>query len=204
MKRKLLALATCTLLGLTVTVHAQNGNSSQAGGLPALAAEVAELRALIESLQGQVGGEVDYSGTFAVTMLEIGRFGCGFTNDPASLLGTPLFIEYLGTQGISSSTTSSAFYEAESDGWTLSIPEYQLKRQQLRLSGVHETETRTEGPFDVDINADGSLSFDPGAGTEFAGQMAVDGNSFNVLVRGQFIENGCDDSFTVLISGVRK
>ncbi|MEX0964032.1 MAG: hypothetical protein WDZ52_08350 [Pseudohongiellaceae bacterium] len=184
--------------------NAKNSNS-QAGGLPALAAEVAELRSLVESLQGQIGsGEDSYAGTYAVTLVEQSNFGCGLTTDPATVLGTPAGLGYFQNQAISSATTSSSVFTASSDGMMLSMPDYVLVRQELRLSGSYEEELRVEGDFDSAIGADGSLFFDPGPESEFYGQMSADGSMFTILARGRFVDGGCEDSYTVSLIGVRK
>lgn len=185
----------------------KSGKSSKSskGGVPALAVEVAELRALVESLQAQVGTDDDpYSGTYAVTLVESTIFGCGITADPASVLGTPAGLGYFQDQAISSQTTRSAFFTASSDGMTLSIPNYNLLIQELRLSGLFEEDVRVEGNINVDIAADGSLLFDPGPESQVFGQMASDGSAFTALARGRFIEDGCDDSYTVMMTGIRK
>ncbi len=199
MKKLTLSIAACALVAST-TVLAQNGNpNSQAGGLPALAAEVAELRALLEALQGQVG-EPSYAGTYSVNLFEKGIFGCGSGNSPlpGGLSG------YLQTQGISSTSQSSTLVEAISDGNTLSVAGHSRIRQELRLSGTFETDTPFDSAFDIDIAADGSLSLDAGPDVVFEGQMADDGSSFVVAVTGQFIEDDCIDAFTVTAVGVRQ
>jgi len=180
-------------------------SKSSKGGVPALAVEVAELRALVESLQAQVGSDDDpYSGSYAVTLVENTIFGCGLTIDPASVLGTPAGLGYFQNQAVSSHSARSAVFTATADGMTLSIPDYNLLAQELRLSGLYEEDIRVEGNINIGIAADGSLFFDPGPESEVYGQMASDGSAFTVLARGHFVEEGCDDSYTVMMTGIRK
>ncbi len=180
-------------------------SKSQSGGLPELALEVAELRSLVESLQGQVDAGADsYAGSYAVTLIENNKFGCGLTTDPASVLGTPAGLGYFQDQAISSTTTRSAVFTATSDGSVLSIPNYTLLTQELRLSGAYEEELRVEGDFNAAIGADGSLFVDPGPESQFYGQMSADGSIFTILARGLFTEESCDDSYIVMAIGVRK
>jgi hypothetical protein len=206
-------IAILSLMGLMVSASPSmaqgsgNGNNgiSQAGGLPALAAEVAELKALIESLQAQVGDNDDpYAGIYSVTMVENGIFGCGATTDPASVFGTSGTLGYFQDQAISSYSTRSAVFTATSDGLSLSIPDYYFLTQELRLSGFYEEGSRIEGDISATIAADGSLLFDPGPESEFFGQMAADGSAFTILARGHFIEGYCDDAYTVMLTGIRK
>ena len=200
-----LALMVSASPSMAKSKKSDKSSKSQAGGLPALAVEVAELRALIESLQAQVGTDDDpYAGIYAVTLVENATYGCGMTTDPASVLGTPAGLGYFQDQAISSDTTRSAFFTATSDGMSLSIPNYNLLSQELRLSGSYEEDLRVEGNIDVSIAADGSLFFDPGPESQFYGQMAADGSAFTVLARGHFIVGDCDDSYVVMITGMRK
>jgi len=200
-----LALMVSASPSMAKSKKSDKSSKSQAGGLPALAVEVAELRALIESLQAQVGTDDDpYAGTYAVILVENATYGCGMTTDPASVLGTPAGLGYFQDQAISSDTTRSAFFTATSDGMSLSIPNSSLLSQELRLSGVYEEGLRVEGNISVSIAADGSLFFDPGPESQFYGQMAADGSAFTVLARGHFIEGDCDDSYAVMITGMRK
>lgn len=180
-------------------------SKSQKGGLPALAVEVAELRSLVEALEAQIDtGEDSFAGTYSVTLIENSAFGCGMTIDPASVLGTPAGLGYFQNQAISSSISRSAFFDASSDGSILSIPDYTLLSQELRLSGSYEEDLRIEGDFDVAIGIDGSLFFDPGSESQFYGQMASDGSAFTILARGHFLEDDCDDTYTVMLVGMRK
>ncbi|MEX0618029.1 MAG: hypothetical protein WDZ76_10750 [Pseudohongiellaceae bacterium] len=204
MKIKIIALATCAMLFGGATVSAQPGNSnSQAGGLPALALEVAELRALVEQLQGQVG-EPSYAGSYVVNIFENGIFGCGTGNDPASVIGTPAFLAYLQRQAISSTSQSSTIASAISDGMTLSVFSHYRIRQELRLSGTFETDVPYDEGFDVAIGPGGELSLDAGEDVVFEGQMSDDGSTFIIAVAGQFEEEDCADAFTVSAVGVRK
>jgi hypothetical protein len=183
----------------------KKSSKSQSGGLPALAVEVQELRALIEALQGQLNESADpYTGTYVVSLAEHNAFGCGFTNDPVSLLGSPDFLAYLQAQAISSTTTRIAYFEVESDGLVLSVPDYLVSAQELRLSGSYEERVVVDGNFNVTIAADGSLLADAGDGSIFRGQMSADGSSFVAQAFGLFDENGCDDSFIINLVGVRK
>ncbi len=180
-------------------------DKSSKGGVPALQVEVAELRALIEGLQAQIGTNDDpYAGSYAVTLVESTIFGCGLTTDPGTVLGTPAGLGYFQNQAISSQTTRSAVFTATSDGLSLSIPDYTLLIQELRLSGLYEEDTRVEGNIVATIAADGSLLFDAGPESEFFGQMAADGSAFTALARGRFLEGGCDDAYTVMLTGIRK
>lgn len=210
MKKLLIMLSVLALMASASPSMAKSKKSgksskSQSGGLPELAVEVAELRALLDALQIQVGtGDDPYAGTYAVTLVENTIFGCGLTTDPATVLGTPGGLGYFQNQAISSHTSRSAVFTATSDGMTLSIPNYNLLIQELRLSGFYEEDVRVEGNIDLDIAADGSLIFDPGPESQVYGQMASDGSAFTVLARGHFTEEGCDDSFTVMMTGMRK
>ena len=202
MKKSMTLLLASALLCSTAPALAKNDNS-QAGGLPALAAEVAELRALVEALQDQAGGEVSYAGTYAVSYFESGNFGCGFTNDPATVIGTPGFLAYLQAQGISSTVSRTAYFTADSDGNVITFPSFALTVQEVRLSGTAEFETRFEDSFAATIAPDGSLLLDAGPGAVFSGQMSDDGSSFVAHAHGQFVEDDCDDSFAVIAVGVR-
>lgn len=198
------------LFGISLFVfsvaQAQNSNpKSQAGGLPALAREVAELRAMLEALQGQIGEPSDpYSGTYTVSLVEQTIFGCGITNDPGALLGTPAFIHYLQDQGISSTSSRVAWFDAEAAGNQLLIPSHSLSIQELRLSGTYESDVRQEDGFVVTINEDGSLTLDTGNNSVVRGQMSADGSSFVAQAFGLLDEDGCDDSYVVSLTGVRK
>lgn len=221
MKKLILILFSCLSLVVFSAAHADNkseknqsGSSfksgkksgkSQSGGLPALADEVAELRLMIEALQWQVGGSDDpYSGIYTVSLVENQIYGCGFTNDPAVLLGTPAFISYLQAQGISSSTTRVAYFDVAADGGQLIVPDYLISIQELRGSGRFESEVRAEDGSIVTIAADGSLLFDAGPESVFRGQMSADGSTFVAQVFGIFNEEECVDSYMVSMVGVRK
>lgn len=203
MKTTMITILSLLILA-TGAVHAKNDNpKSQAGGLPALAAEVDELRALIEQLQGQVGVP-SYAGTYTVNIFETGMFGCGTTTDFGSVAGTPAFFGYMAMQAISSMTQSSTLVEAVSDGSTLSIGSYNRQRQELRLSGKFETDLPFDNSFSLNIGPNGELFVDIGPDVVLEGQMADDGSSFIIAITGQFSEDDCADAFTASIVGVRK
>ena len=202
MKKSITLLLASALICSAAPALAKNDNS-QAGGLPALAEEVAQLRAMLEALQDQVGTGASYAGSYAVTFFENGNFACGSTNDPVPLFGTPGFPMYLQDQGISSTNTRSSWFSVDSDGNVISFPSFPLRVQELRLSGTPEIETRFEDSFDVTIAPDGSLLLDAGPGASFYGQMSDDGSSFVVHVVGQFDEGDCTDTFAVIAVGVR-
>ena len=202
MKTTIITMLSLLLLA-TGAVHGKNENpKSQAGGLPALAAEVDELRALIEQLQGQVGAP-SYAGTYTVNIFETGMFGCGTTTDFGSVAGTPAFFGYMAMQAISSMTQSSTLVEAVSDGSTLTIGAYNRQRQELRLSGKFETNLPFDNSFSLDIGPNGELIVDVGPDVVLEGQMADDGSSFIIAITGQFSEDDCADAFTASIVGVR-
>ncbi|MEQ8407815.1 MAG: hypothetical protein RKH07_06025 [Gammaproteobacteria bacterium] len=202
MKTTIITMLSLLLLA-TGAVHGKNENpKSQAGGLPALAAEVDELRALIEQLQGQVGAP-SYAGTYTVNIFETGMFGCGTTTDFGSVAGTPAFFGYMAMQAISSMTQSSTLVEAVSDGSTLTIGAYNRQRQELRLSGKFETDLPFDNSFSLDIGPNGELFVDVGPDVVLEGQMADDGSSFIIAITGQFSEDDCADAFTASIVGVR-
>lgn len=202
MKTTIITMLSLLLLA-TGAVHGKNENpKSQAGGLPALAAEVDELRALIEQLQGQVGAP-SYAGTYTVNIFETGMFGCGTTTDFGSVAGTPAFFGYMAMQAISSMTQSSTLVEAVSDGSTLTIGAYNRQRQELRLSGKFETDLPFDNSFSLDIGPNGELIVDVGPDVVLEGQMADDGSSFIIAITGQFSEDDCADAFTASIVGVR-
>lgn len=184
--------------------NGNGGNQNQAGGLPALAEEVAELRALLEDLQGQIGdGSDPYVGRYSVNLVEWSSYGCGISNDPFAAAASGMLLSYLANQGISSTITRTANFEVDSDGMTLFTPQYTLLSQELRLSGQYEEDTRIEGGYNVAIAADGSLSV-PQATAQVSGQMSADGSAFTLLVRETFDDNGCDDAYAVLLTGVKK
>ena len=188
------------LLTLMIAPLIQAG-PSQAGGLPALAAEVAELRALVESLQEQVGEDQGYAGTYHLTLFESGIFGCGEGIVPFQ----PNFGTYFQNQAVSSAVTRSSTSVAESDGMVIEVPTINTFSQELRLSGSYEEDhNKVDGAFDINIATDGSLSVDAGPDVSVSGQMADDGSSFTIIATGLFDEDGCDDAFTVLGVGVRK
>lgn len=202
MKTTIITMLSLLLLA-TGAVHGKNENpKSQAGGLPALAAEVDELRALIEQLQGQVGAP-SYAGTYTVNIFETGMFGCGTTTDFGSVAGTPAFFGYMAMQAISSMTQSSTLVEAVSDGSTLTIGAYNRQRQELRLSGKFETDLPFDNSFSLDVGPNGELFVDVGPDVVLEGQMADDGSSFIIAITGQFSEDDCADAFTASIVGVR-
>ena len=202
MKTTIITMLSLLLLS-TGAVHGKNENpKSQAGGLPALAAEVDELRALIEQLQGQVGAP-SYAGTYTVNIFETGMFGCGTTTDFGSVAGTPAFFGYMAMQAISSMTQSSTLVEAVSDGSTLTIGAYNRQRQELRLSGKFETDLPFDNSFSLDVGPNGELFVDVGPDVVLEGQMADDGSSFIIAITGQFSEDDCADAFTASIVGVR-
>lgn len=209
MQRKQVHLTTALttgLLALTLTSGLQaknhkddNEKKSQKGGLPALEQRVAALESLVTDLQGAGG----FSGEYHTTLFETGSFGCGMTNDPAALLGTPAFIEYLGKQAISSATTRTANFVAEADGDSLYFPEYVTNIQEIRLSGTPEQDTRLEGNISIDISDSGELSVDAGPDVTTSGYMSANGDNFTFMATGLFDEAGCDDAFSVIAIGNR-
>ncbi len=190
------------------TVFAQSGSQSQAGGLPALSKEVADLRALVNSLQAQInaGNDDPYVGNYAVTLTETSIYACGANTFPAPGPQFNLFA-YLQGQAISSISTRSATIDAVSDGTVLSIAEHELFTHEIRLRGSYEYDYRIEEGFDVDIAADGSLSiqFEPTAALN--GQFSDDGSVFSMTIHGIFTGGNtpnCTDAYTVTATGVRK
>lgn len=204
MKRISIVALTLVFLAAFTSAYGQGNSNSQAGGLPALSAEVARLRALVESLQEQIGESGDpYAGTYAATLVETALFGCtaGFVPPP----GQPL-IPYLITQGNSSVSSRTASFDVESDGSTLVIPEFVLLTNELRLSGRYQEDVRLEGDIEVTVNADGSLDYTGDEDAVFTGQISADGSLFSLLVQGFYVEagSGCSDSYTVSVIGVKK
>ncbi|MES2606034.1 MAG: hypothetical protein V4603_13940 [Pseudomonadota bacterium] len=208
-KPNLTFLAVMLTSALTAeTVLAQGGSQSQAGGLPALAKEVAELRALVNNLQAQVnaGSDDPYVGNYAVTLTETSIFACGANTFPVQGPQFNLFA-YLQGQAISSISTRSATIDAVSDGTVLSIADHELFTHELRLRGSYEYNFRVEEGFDVDIAADGSLSIQFEADATLNGQFSDDGSVFSMTVQGIFDDGtnpNCTDAFTVTATGVRK
>jgi hypothetical protein len=204
MKTKFLLtlLSAATLLSSASASYAQS-SKSQAGGLPALAEEVAALRAMVEDLQEQIGdGSDPYAGTYTITTHETGLHGCGII--PVGP-GNP---QYLQRQAGSSVSVTSSIFDATSDGSTLSVPEFDTFTQELRLSGIFTTETDNEVPRTIAINPDGSMENDIGNAI-FSGQFSDDGSLFTaVVVGGEISGSGpnCagNDAWTVHVTGVRK
>lgn len=203
MKRAFTWFASLLFLGTYTSSYGQSNTNSQAGGLPALAAEVAQLRALVQSLQEQIGESGDpYAGTYAVTLVEMGLFGCGTGNVPTP--GQPL-IPYLIPQSFSSVSSRSASFDVESDGSVIIVPEFAELTNELRLSGKYEEEIEFEGDLVVPINADGSITYTAEEGEVLRGQFSADGNVLSVLVQGfEMYPSGCADSYTVSLTGVKK
>lgn len=197
-------LALLALIGLSGTVLAQNGNDkSQAGGLPALAEQIANLQSLVFELQTQVDeiseGSDPYVGDYMAFQFENNQYGCGTTLEP---LPGQIF-SYLQNQGISGTSAFAGVHSATADGNTLSFSGANISRNELRLSGKFETSSFSEGPFSATIGADGSLSIE--AGDYIVGQMADDGSSFVILTQGSEPDNNgaCTDAWTILNIGVR-
>lgn len=203
MKRAFTLGASLLLLGSFASAYGQSNSNSQAGGLPALAAEVAQLRALVQQLQDQIGETDDpYVGTYAVTLVETGLFGCGVGNVPTP--GQPL-IPYLMPQSFSSVSSRSASFDVESDGSVIIVPEFAELTNELRLSGKYEEEVRLEGDVVIPINADGSITFTAEEDEIINGQFSADGNVLSVLIQGfEMHPSGCADSFTISLTGVKK
>lgn len=200
-KSIMLMLSAVAILGAASVASAQTSSKSQAGGLPALADEVASLRAAVQALQAQVGDNTNpYSGAFAVTVFETGVFGCGTTNGPPPGPLQP----YLNTQGISSVSLRSGAFTAQANGMVLTVPQFPMLSQELRLSGNYQTDTEAAGGVEIVIGGNGSLSADLGPYGQVSGQFARDGSTFTALVRGSSVEGICDDAFTVLLTGVKK
>jgi len=193
-------LSAAALLG-AASAYAQP-SKSQAGGLPALAAEVAALRAMVEDLQSQNPGD-PYAGTFAVTLVETSLFGCRPANPPPPPVYVPQYFLPLNSSSVS---IRSASFDVEADGSTLHVPEFELLTQELRLSGKYDTDTRIEDALQLVIGGDGSLHADFGD-TQVSGQFAQDGSMFSALVVGSNLNTpagGCQDVWTVNLTGVRK
>lgn len=199
-------VASLLLLAVSSTTMAQNSSNSMAGGLPALAAEVEKLKQQIASLQNSVSPAYPavYAGSYFVVLAESGSFGCGTTNNPAALLGTPAFAQYLSKQAISSNTADTAVFTVESDGYSLQFPEFTDLRMELRLSGKLEFYNSTQEAFSIDINGDGSLAVDPALETDyFSGQMSSNGNIFTILAGGNDVEDTCIDGHSTMLIGIR-
>ncbi|MES2605458.1 MAG: hypothetical protein V4603_11010 [Pseudomonadota bacterium] len=204
MRRIAITLLSAAILGAMPAVFAQ-ADKSQAGGLPALAQEVAALRALVAQLQEQVGGNADpYTGTFAVTLVETSMFGCGVSDFPPP---PPTSLQpYLARQAASSLSVRSASFDVEANGTVLLVPAFELLTQELKLSGKYATDTRIEGSEAIVIAGDGSLYADLGD-SEVTGQIANDGSMFSAVVRGRSLDEPpgtCEDVWTVNLTGVRK
>jgi hypothetical protein len=192
-------LSAASLLGAAGASHAQS-TKNQAGGLPALADEVAALRTLVEDLQEEVGGSGDpYAGTYGVTLVETALFGCGVGNPPP----TGPLLPYLMPQANSSVAVRSSTFEAASDGSTLTVPDFTLLTHELRLSGRYQTETPIEEGAALIIGGDGSLHADFGDAV-LTGQFSSDGSLFTALVQGRSPEGSCVDAWTVNLTGVKK
>lgn len=208
MKNPSKPLALLALIGLSGTVLAQNGNgNSQAGGLPALAEQIANLQSLVFELQAQVdemGGASDpYVGNYMAFQFENNQYGCGTTLAPPA----GQLLSYLQNQGISSTSAFAGVHSATADGDTLTFSGADIVRNELRLSGKFETSAFSEGPFSAAIGEDGSLSIeaDNEADNFIVGQMADDGSSFVILTQGAEPDNNgtCTDAWTILNIGVR-
>lgn len=208
MKTKFLItlLSAATLFGAASIAQAQS-SKSQAGGLPALAEEVAALRAMVLDLQQQIGGSADpYSGTYAVTIVETGLFGCRMIDPPAP---PPTYVQpFFGPLLPSSVAVRSASLEAEADGSTLVIPEFVMLSQELKLSGYYQPYTNpSEGELQLTIGGDGSFTyqFDDSV---LEGQFSRDGSLFSALVVGRALDKpstvGCEDVWTAHVLGVKK
>ncbi len=196
-------LSAASLLGAASASYGQ-GAKSQAGGLPALAEEVASLRALVLNLQQQVEGGDPYTGTFAVTLVETAFFGCGVGLPPSP---PALIPAYIVPQSISSVSTRSSSFDAEADGSVLLLPEFELFTQEMRLSGKYLTNTEVEGPIELVIGGDGSLSANL-PNTEVSGHIASDGSMLSLVATGHEVVptpgGTCTDVYTVNLTGVRK
>ncbi len=87
----------------------------------------------------------------------------------------------------------------------LSIPEFDVSTRELRLSGLLEARSATEGDLQLAIGSDGSLAANLGDAT-LSGQFSNDGSLFTALVVGAAAEtaSGCNDTWTAHFTGVKR
>jgi hypothetical protein len=190
-----------TVLGAASVAYGQSAKS-QSGGLPELAAEVAALRAAVQELQEQVSGGDPYTGTYAVTLVETALFGCRIANAPPP--APNYFPPYFAPLTASSVSVRSASFDAEADGSVLSIPDFDMLTQELKLNGFYMADAYIEDGADLTIGGDGSFSADLDD-AQLNGQFSDDGSLFTALVVGNApVTGGCKDVWTVNVTGVRK
>ncbi len=189
---KLLILA-CSLLGLVNTTHAQSNNSkSQAGGLPALANEVAILSLKLAELEAQINDTGDpYTGVYSVSVYTSELFG----GCPPSSPPNPPTI-----------SSGVALFDVVADGVSVEVPAHQKSMQRLRLNNTLSTFLEDEDSFSITIAADGSLHAETAPNELFQGQMSDDGSTFIAQLFGKSISSpgSCSDSFISTAIGVRK
>ena len=104
----------------------------------------------------------------------------------------------------------SATATASADGSTLIIGLFNLRKVETRLGGLAEISTVIDdGPIEIDINPDGTLSidFEPGEAPEsFTGSMSADGSMFTILVDVEEFDGTdpvCTDTARIYITGYR-
>ena len=174
----------------------------QSGGLPALAARVSALEALLGQLQAEIDnltGAASYTGDYVAFHFENNQFGCG-----VPLGSVPLNV-YLQRQSASSTSAFSATSFATADGDSLTFDGITTLRHLMRLSGIFEKSDFWEDGFELEISPTGTLSYTDDPLTEVFGQMSEDGSSFTIIARGseQEQESNCTDAWTILTIGVR-
>ncbi len=182
--------------------HAHGRMNKNFKKISKLERQVAQIQIQLAALAGGLSSQ--FTGAYSSVFFENQSFSCGDTADPANpnIFGTQDAVDYFQEQSQSGNSVRSVLTTASADGQTLYFQPHQLLQYEQRLSGLYETDTKSEGNFSVNISPSGALSLDAGPNVSVSGQMSEGG--FLMLIQQTAIEGNCTDASMTMVIGVKQ